>query len=124
MQKPDAKDLEFRNKGEDNISVTYLKFQSTEQPRFWDTSKEPSGNAWLLCTGTILTMEIYGEGEIFIKWETQAPSPVQQVVKLKQRADHFTVRFDRNGEPYPYIFGGDKWTMALRQAALRAEDGN
>jgi hypothetical protein len=64
----------------------------------------------LLGTDEMFYLKIRGAGDVFIKWRTDTG----------ERADHFTVQFDPDGAPYPYIFGGDKWTMALRHAALRA----
>jgi hypothetical protein len=101
----------FWNKGKDTIRITYLRFQSGVHPREWDTE----GDNHLLGTDDMIYLAIRGPGEIFIKWTSDTD----------ERADHFAVQFDDKGAPYPYIFGGDRWTMALRHAALRAmADGN
>lgn len=106
----DEKNQLFWNKGKDTIHITYLRFQSDIRPREWDTN----------CTKMLLDgdemhiLPITGTGEIFVKWTADGD----------ERADHFTVQFDDKGTPYPYIFGGDRWTMALRHAALRAIDGD
>lgn len=102
----------FQNKGEDNIRITYLRFQSSAHPRKWDAIAHEQ-NILVLGEGDVCELEIAGPGEIFIKWR----------VNSKERADHFVLQYDDNGVPYPYIFGGDRWTMALRRAALGAGDG-
>jgi len=55
-------------------------------------------------------LPICGGGEVLLRWKSSEG----------EEADAFKVLFDTDGEPYPYIFGGDKWTMALRHAALKA----
>ena len=102
----DRKFLLFQNRGEDKVRITYLRFQSCVYPRQWDTL----GDEETLLKTDIYKLPIVGKGEIFIKWQTTSET----------RADHFTVQFDPRGEPYPYIFGGDRWTMVLRHAALRS----
>lgn len=106
------KKLVFLNRGKDVIRIKYLHFQSNVYPRQWDTM----GDAPTLKEGDIYSLPICGTGEVFVKWQTDQT----------QRADHFEVQFDSNGAPYMYIFGGDRWTMALRRAALKAvaENGN
>ncbi len=74
-------------------------------PRQWDTL----GDEVKLSQGHIYLLPICGTGTIFVRWR-QA---------LEDRADSYEVLFDKAGNPYPYLFGGDKWTMMLRHAALR-----
>ena len=104
------KNLLFHNRGKDTIRITYLRFQSDVHPRDWDTI----GDDETMQSDSVYYLPICGTGEIFIKWKSGT----------EERADHFTVLFDPNGHPYPYIFGGDRWTMALRHAALRATAEN
>ena len=99
----------FHNKDKDTIHIIYLKFQSDIHPRLWDTT----GDHPTLHYQSQYALPICGTGEIFIKWDTIDGS----------RADHFTVQFDKAGDPYPYICG-DRWTMALRRAALKATAEN
>lgn len=100
------KKLLFMNRGEASIRISHLTFQSSEHPRLWDTM----GDNLTLLKDTTYRLPICGEGQIFIRWEGAG----------EDRADSFAVMFDKAGDPYPYIFGGDRWTMALRHAALRA----
>ena len=98
------------NRGKPVIRIDYLRFQSYIYPREWDTK----GDTPVLKMGEQYKLPICGTGEIFVKWRTGHD----------ERADHFTVSFDKAGRPYDYIFGGDRWTMALRHAALKAGSEN
>ena len=100
------KNLVFFNKGKHVIHITHIVFQSDIHPRLWDSV----GRKENLRAGQIYILPICGGGEVLLRWKSSEG----------EEADAFKVLFDTDGNPYPYIFGGDKWTMALRHAALKA----
>lgn len=102
------KKLLLWNRGKDTIRIKYFRFQSTTRPRELDVNGEKIS----LQENETYTVPIVGEGDIFMMWHSG----------VTERADHFAVQFDSTGEPYPYIFGGNKWTRALRHAAFKATD--
>ena len=104
----DKKKLRFINSGEADIHLTSVTFQSALHPLTWNTSA--LGNR--IRDKDVFDLPINGPGEVFLQWRCGSVD----------RADSFVVQFDPRGRPYDYIFGGDKWTMVLRNAALRAED--
>lgn len=104
----DRRILLFWNKGKDTIRINHVMFQSDIYPRTWDTT----GDDPLLRENEYYKMQIVGTGQVFLRWHAAG----------EERADSFKVHFATNGVPYPYIFGGDQWTMALRHAALKSYD--
>lgn len=100
--------LEFKNVGKYDIRIQHLMFQSDIHPRLWDAV----GSKEIIQPGQIYRLPILGTGKVFLRWQENRSN-------LENWADSFEVTFDPAGEPYPYIFGGDKWTMALRHKALQ-----
>lgn len=109
----DRRKFVFKNMNKYDVRIQYFHFESSRYPRHWDTTDD---NIYVPRDNGIHSIPIVGPGRIFMKWHEGS--------LLLPRADSFEVSFDPAGEPYPYIFGGDRWTMALRHAALRANDGN
>ena len=114
------KNMIFQNRNKHDIHIEHLRFQSNIHPREWDTPVEKQ-----LCLGCLeggsnpypqFSVPIVGTGTIFMRW--------YGISRHEEQADTFEVLFDDRGEPWPYIFGGDRWTMALRHAALRAGPEN
>ena len=109
----DKRKFVFVNRNAYNIRITHFHFESSRHPRQWDTYND---EIYVDKDNGVHTIPIVGPGQIFLRWKDGT----------SDRGDTFEVQFDLAGEPYPYIFGGDRWTMALRHKALRAvaEHGN
>jgi hypothetical protein len=97
----------FLNKNAHNIRITHFHFESSKHPRDWDTHED---EVYIDRDGGMCAIDIWGPGRIFLKWNDNG----------SDRADTFEVQFRADGVPYPYIFGGDRWEMALRHKAMLA----
>lgn len=111
----------FQNKNGYDIHIEHMRFKSDIHPREWDTHVRSQTLPRWYKTHRIhpppeLAVPIVGTGTIFMRWYGNS--------KHEPQADTFQVLFDSNNQPYPYVFGGDRWTMALRHAALRAMKEN
>ena len=102
----DRKNFVFLNRNEYAVRINFFRFESSVFPRQWDTTDD---GIVVQGDNAAYAIPIVGPGTVFLRY-----------FDTSEKADTFTVQFDPVGEPYPYIFGGDRWTMALRHKALQA----
>jgi len=106
--------LWIENRHEYSIHIEWAQFNSYENPRTWDFhEKDHKLSPYFGPSNTAkLAIPVRGSGRVWIRYQTGGAADPHLTT--------FDVTYDAQGEPFPYILGGDKWNDLLRQAAMDA----